>query len=606
MAHCAIILLLNITNSLNKEALMQQAMTIFDVETKVNPTSRSVSSLVRELKSKNEDYEYYPTCQSMIECVRADLKESFSEYQSNTDFSMLDCGAGTGAVLNQLFEGKKYAIEKSEVLIKEMPEDIIVVGCEFESQSLLDLKVSALFSNPPYSQFIDWTIKIITEAYASVAYLVIPERWKNSLVIKQALKSREAEATVIGSFRFDGEDSERKARGTVDIVRISFACKSHNGKLSKMHVQVHVDPFALWVKEHFKMAASTSQDHKADIDKDLNARMQAEINQNGAMVESKGLVAMMETFYNKDMDKLISNYQKVSSFDPEIAKEFGISIDGITTGLKMKIAGLKKRYWTKLFNSLDKVTCRLCVSTRKKLLNELTENVFVDFTASNVHSVLIWVMKKANTYYDEQFVNTFEKLVCESSIVNYKSNKKMFGDEGWSYNIHMARANVHNFSLTLEHRIVAEGAGGRNDSGYSSSATHGLSNNAINFINDLLVVAYNLGFDTSQTTRADKTQTQWDGKKKVFHYRDITTGKDVVLFEVKAFYNGNLHFKFKPEFVCKMNVVFGKLKGWVKSHQEAAEEMDIDVNIAKQYFGSQFKLSFDNANNLLVSARKIV
>ncbi|MBE8232346.1 MAG: DUF4942 domain-containing protein [Endozoicomonadaceae bacterium] len=581
---------------------MQLALNINNEEANPTPKRRSTLSIVNELKAKGQDHEYYPTTPLMIDCIKDDIANSFSQYDSSKEFSILDAGAGTGSMLTHLnkeFGGKMYAIEKSEVLIKEMPKEIIVIGSDFDQQQLLDKKVSVITSNPPYSCFSFWACKLIKEAYANVAYLVIPSRWKNDSQIDSALKARQAKASVIGSFRFDGDDSERKARGEVDIVRVSLASKTHRGSFSKQYVDSKVDPFALWVEENFKFAPKNDEEHAASTEQTLKARMKAEAESSNAVIESKGLIERLETFYNVDMDKLIANYQQISSFDPLIAKEFGISLQGVTAGLKIKIANLKRLYWAELFDSLHKITSRLCASSRKKMLEELTENVFVDFTASNAHSVLIWVMKKANTYFDEQLVDTFEKLICDSSIVNYKSNKKMFFDEGWSYNIHAARAKVHHVSLSLEHRIVADGAGGRSDSTYRSDAENGLTCNGINYINDLLVIANNMGFDTTQTVRADKTETQWDGKKKVFHYRDINTGKDVVLFEVKAFYNKNLHFKFKPELVCKMNVLFGKLKGWVKSHQEAAEEMDIDENLAKEYFGSQFHLSLSNTTNLL-------
>ena len=79
--------------------------------------------------------------------------------------------------------------------------------------------------------------------------------------------------------------------------------------------------------------------------------------------------------------------------------------------------------------------------------------------------------------------------------------------------------------------------------------------------------------------------------KKVFTYYDHTTEKYVTLFECRAYYNGNLHLKLNQAFLAKMNVQFGKLKGWVKSPKEAADEMGVDIEIAQHSFNANFQIT---------------
>lgn len=69
---------------------------------------------------------------------------------------------------------------------------------------------------------------------------------------------------------------------------------------------------------------------------------------------------------------------------------------------------------------------------------------------------------------------------------------------------------------------------------------------------------------------------------------------------VRAFKNGNIHIKFDQSFMRRLNIEFGRLKGWVRDWSEAAQEMDIPAEEAKQGFNSLFKLG--NVTALLLTA----
>ncbi|KKN25370.1 hypothetical protein LCGC14_0885300 [marine sediment metagenome] len=159
---------------------------------------------VQILKENGEDFEFYPTTDDMIRAVFA-AAGSFG--------SMLDIGAGDGRVLEKIHKLKisrakkdkydffgsldKYAIEKSLVLIENMPPDISIVGTDFLLQALIDKKVDLVFCNPPYSQYEAWAVKIIKEANAKTVFLIIPDRWKDSKLIKRALEQRNASGRVV-------------------------------------------------------------------------------------------------------------------------------------------------------------------------------------------------------------------------------------------------------------------------------------------------------------------------------------------------------------------------------------------------------------------------
>jgi predicted RNA methylase len=184
----------------------------------------SVPALVTQLKANGEDHEFYPTTNEIIKAVVADLKKQADIHWRNKFSSVLDIGAGHGKVLLALREAglnKLHAIEKSPLLCRELDDSILIVGTDFHQQSLLSKDVDVVFCNPPYSEFEDWTYKIIREAASHIVYLVIPVRWEQSIRITDAIRFREAKAKKLGQFTF--EDSEdRNARAVVNLVRLDL------------------------------------------------------------------------------------------------------------------------------------------------------------------------------------------------------------------------------------------------------------------------------------------------------------------------------------------------------------------------------------------------
>jgi len=67
---------------------------------------------------------------------------------------------------------------------------------------------------------------------------------------------------------------------------------------------------------------------------------------------------------------------------------------------------------------------------------------------------------------------------------------------------------------------------------------------------------------------------------------------------VKGFLNGNLHFRFKPEAIKAFNVEAGRLLGWIRTADEAVDEMGITPEEANCYFGSCQKVLPSNVKLL--------
>lgn len=542
----------------------------------------STRQTVIELKQDNSDFEWYPTTSEMIDEIRSDLiKKGYARFGDNSQLglSVLDVGAGDGRVLRKLTNGSRYAIEKSEVHLKNIKADTFIVGTDFEQQTIMDKKVDMVFSNMPYSCFEGWAEKLIKEANAQVVYLIMPSRWTRSKKIADAIEARQGKANVI--YNGDFLDAERKARAEVEIVCITLAYERYLGAYNR--VGPKTDPFDIWFDEHFYISASkmqasvSSQNMKHDSESLLTP-------ENQQLIKQEGLVKVLQRFYECDLNKLLDTYKKIEELDSHLLGELGVSVNNVKGSLKGRISGLKDLYWRELFNRLTTITDRLTSSSREAMLNKLMENTSVDFSAENAHAIILWVVKNANNYFDAQLVDVMESMVNHGNIALYKSNKRTFGDEEWRYG---CKPVLEKYGL--DYRIVLHNKGGI-DTGYFGDEVRGLSSRAQTFLDDVLTIARNVGFDTVGMLKAGEGERLWDsGKKQLFQYRCTSTNEIKTLFEAKAFYNGNLHVRFNQAFICALNCEFGRLKGWLKSREQASEELDIPLS-KTTHFGINTKL----------------
>lgn len=527
----------------------------------------NTAALVQSLHDAGQDFEWYPTTQRMVERIIAHIDD-------DRPASFMDIGAGDGRVLNWFaakFEhATLFGIEKSDVLRQAQPKAVAPVGTEFFEQDLMSLPVDVLFCNPPYSEFEQWAARIIETGHADSAYLVLPQRWESSDLIQIALLKRGATAKVI--HKDDFLDAERRARAVIHIVHVDF--RGGERFEGRFYRRQRPDPFDAWFDQNIGTfdEAPEITDYQQE-QKDL------------ARLHSLETIDGLATAYNEDYDRMQRNYQAIFQLDHAILKELGVNKDGIREGLKKRMAGLKNTYWSALFEHLDAITSRLTTRTKAHFRDRVTKNTSVAFTYANAYAVTMWAVKFANLYFDRQLVELFRELSTREGVSNYKSNQRTWEQDGWRYN-HRER-EYKNSHYALDYRVVLPHSVAIFDREWGDYDYPGhLHNSAHELIDDVIAVFGNLGFLTRGTLPS---------RSRVWHSNTAQAfvqlnGDGETLFEVKAFKNGNLHFKFRPEAIKALNIEAGRLLGWIRSCDEAVAELGCTAAEAERYFGSNQQL----------------
>lgn len=528
-----------------------------------------MTPLIQVLKDNGEDFEFYPTTKAILRTVFYNLSDS--------SFSLLDIGAGNGNIFSLLSEigteqGKeihinKYAIEKSQILINQMPEDVFIIGTDFLAQTLIDKQVDVIFCNPPYKEYVTWAKKIIKEANAKYIFLVLPERWKDNPEIQQALKLRfDTDAPVYEILEStDFLDGERAARCKVDVIKIKLKESSYGDRL-------RTDPFDLWFDETFKINADKEQ----PFDSDALTNRREDLKK---LVAGQNLVERLAEIYQVDMQKLQDMYKKIESLDEDILKELNINVAGLKEGLKLKIKNLKNLYWQELFNNLDKITEKLTSKSRKSMLEKLNKNTSIDFTATNAYAVVIWTLKNTNKYIDIQLCEVYKGITEPENVKNYKSNKRMIDhkwrwkDEGFSH-------------YSLDYRIVCQKYNCFPVESYTRwNYDRGLEKDVHDFLNDIRTVAINLGFDVRQTS----LEFDWlPGQENEFFYYEKDQEK--IFMSVRAYKKGTVHIKFNQEFMQRFNIEAARLNQWITSPSEYAGETETPLMEVMKHYNRNIRL----------------
>ena len=509
-------------------------------------------SLLDLVKQNNEDFEWYPTTNEMLEVLMKRIVEIREEKHLSTE-SMLDIGAGDGRVLKYFDKDLRldniHAIEKSRTLIDSMDRNILVVGSDFNQTSLIEKTYDLVFCNPPYSSYKEWVMRILRETNSMFIALVIPSRWQQDSDIKRVIESRKGlEYEVLESTDF--LNAERSARAKVDIVLFkTIRATDKNAKYGVVE-----DVFADNLIKQFKLQKLFDDIDESEYDD--KKRHTDELEEKTYQVANGDLIEFLVSEYGKEYNEFLESLNHLNAINSELLKCMNVDKKKLIKGIKSKIRDLKNLYWKELFSKLQAIRSRV-TSTYAGYIHEsvIVENN-VDFNKDNIYSVVLWVIKNADKYIEKSYLSFFERMAQGENVLYYKSNQR-FNIDNWRYANREDKSRTPN-PYKLDYRIVLPRVA---YAGYSGRFYH--DEDWTNFLIDLKVIGRNLGFFTENIAL-----TRFDGISK---YMELSNNCKP-LFEVKQYKNGNAHIKFSMEFMEKLNIQVGRINNWIKNKAEAREE----------------------------------
>ncbi|MBQ9502759.1 MAG: DUF4942 domain-containing protein [Lentisphaeria bacterium] len=563
------------------------------------------TALVEQLKEAGEDFEFYPTTREMVKMIWDHRRGKWDDGSPHiADFgTVLDIGCGTcnfrrwvhefNAEVAKEPDGDRhtvdmhgyYVMEKSLILLNQLDPDVVVLGTDFHEATLIDKPVDTIFCNPPYREYEDWAARIITESACKEIYLIIPRRWKESEKIMLALKRMKlsfephqvqrcefltvtketvTDVEVIGSADF--LDAERAARAKVDIIHINKKYTPQDAGFDRFFDDTFGMPDEAKSKYDFEY-----QERQAEAE-----ALKAEL------LTGRNKVEILCRGYDEKQKQLFEHFKTICGLDAGVLEAIGVRKDAVKKALKKNFEGLKNLYWNAAFDCLEEITSRLTSQSRKDMLGRFTLLKTVDFTPSNIYALIVWVIKNANRYTEDQMIDFFMALSSKENVRNYVSNKRVFEQDRWRYTSRENR-NTH---YTLDYRIVVTKHALPGEAGYEwhDSTVRDIFQTKIG---DICTVANNLGFpvgriDIPRSYGARGTaQTTIDGKPET-------------LFAFRCYQNRNVHIKFNMEFMKALNVAVARKLGWIKNKSDIAREFTPEMaEGAERYFDAFKGLSLE-------------
>lgn len=549
---------------------------------------KTFKQLLDRLNEENPKNEFYPTSEEMLRVI--------SPYMDNE--TVLDIGCGTCNFKKYMLKFEKeenskkdswrqknkiykyYVMEKSKILLQKLDEDTICLGTDFNENTLIDKKVTTIFCNPPYSEFTNWVHRIISEGNFMQAFLVIPQRWKDNQETMNLLEFYKIKYDILGSFDF--LEAERKARAKVDVVRLVKKKYDYEVRIYRDKQQdFDEDAFNGFFEKTFNI-----QSRKKESEYEFNERKKKEQEEriSTALATQEGSKAqILVDLYQKEYNKLIEHLNLIMKLDENVLETFGFSIEKVKEGLKSQISGMKYRYWKRVMNEMEEITNRLTYESRNNLMETFKELQCLDFTIENIYSVVLWVIKNANKYYNSQLIQFFKKLSDKDNVKPYKSNQRLFEDDGYRWNCDKKSHYVLDYRIIMSSPFRTNWSG-QLDTGYNTNKT----------LEDIRVIANNLGFETLDFGWTDYPK---DFGEKKYVYNKI--GEEPFM-EYKVYKNGNMHVKFNQEFTKALNITASRLLGWIRTVDEAKREFPeyMTKNIEK-YFNINLSIGINSGVKLL-------
>jgi SAM-dependent methyltransferase len=532
--------------------------------------------LVNILKENDCDNEFYPTTDEILNCIINNLNKRYN--------SILDVGCGNGVSLQKLGlrlgarDCKLLGIEITSALRGVCSKEITIIGVNFFNMEFDRRNFDLVFCNPPYSwkdgdkQYESWATKLLVECDCSDLVMVIPRKWSKSSIIREIMQKRNITANVIGSFNF--LKAERSARVEVDVIRFTGLRQEEQDYVSRLLKEKLAGRKIL--DSHFKYNYKYN-----NIEKKIDCTDKC-----GELLTGEDYVNRLVKLYKIERDKLTKLIDALADIPDEVFGELEADFNKLLNIVKDKYEEIDNRYWDEVIARFSPLTQRLISSERDKLLKQVRE-LGLDFNVDNIYFAVETCIKAVNLNIDNQVLEVYNQIIDDCNVEEYKSNARFFRDDN---------TERKDKGYKLKCRIIKSKGWYYWESGYSFEIQG--NERCYNFIKDLIVIANNLGYNCKYGEACSLA-----GSHCLYHYdisEDGECKKYVELVKYRIFKNNNVHLQFEKGFMNKLNVIKGRLEGWLHTKEEVMEEFGVSeieavkmLDMSEKIVPSQFRLGCD-------------
>jgi hypothetical protein len=261
--------------------------------------------------------------------------------------------------------------------------------------------------------------------------------------------------------------------------------------------------------------------------------------------------------------------------------------------MKNKITQLNCKYWNIIINKVSPIKNKLISRYRNEFIDGL-QVTHVDFTIRNVYATIEQILIKTNDLLDKQVLSVYKNITELSSVIRYKSNNKVFVQERF-YRSCIEEIGQYKLSPRIITTKYACGFSQDYSQKKPTAKVNKLTYRGVEFINDILIVARLLGYNSEFNPDTHK----WDFGKRAKIEAEFNK-KTVTLCEIKIHKNDNYHIEFNEKFMLQLNIIKGKLEGWVKNTQDIMDEFEINEEEARKYVSTSHHISSTTQNLLLL------
>jgi NACalpha-BTF3-like transcription factor len=380
----------------------------------------------------------------------------------------------------------------------------------------------------------------------------MPERWKNSSILKNGIER--FETTIVGEFDFS--EANRQARGKVNLVRVNRNWII-NEEYDIAYQEKLENVFERWVRENI---ADFKEEERYNYEKEQETALKLKQTDIDLLIER----------YEEDKENLRKAFEIIGTLDSDIIKMFGQTKDSMLEIIRKSIKGLKHKYWRIAFDKLDPVKKRMTLATRQSIFDRIREFEKLDFNADNIYSIVIWIINNTNFSITEQVCEVFDKMTNKEYIEEYKSNRHWAkGDWKYTQSDWMRDELPDRWKLGLDYRIVLH--------------TYFMKYDKLTIVDDFIIICNNLGFPIQENCEPDYTL---HNAKQEFY---TTSGE---LAFTMRYYTGNqnAHLKINKKILIKFNVQVAKIRQWLSTPEAIVDDFDVDLDEAVQLWKSSVNL----------------